>query len=354
MKERKILTKQNPSPEGTTAGGERRSREGAIRIGIAGGAGYTGGELIRILLNHPNAEIIFVRSKSNARNLLSDVHTDMLGETEMKFSVSLSDKIDALFLCMGHGESVKFLSENIINEKIKIIDLSQDFRLLASRQSPVARNFVYGLPELNRNEIKKANNIANPGCFATAIQLALLPLAGKKLLNDEIHVSAVTGSSGAGQSLSDTNHFTWRNNNISIYKPFTHQHLAEMRQSIMRLQKNFSSAINFIPYRGNFTRGILAAVYVNSKLSLEEAKKIYRDYYQPHPFVNISEKNPAVKQVVNTNKCILYLEKQGDKLIIQSVIDNLTKGASGQAVQNMNLIFGIDETTGLKLKPSAF
>ncbi|MBI4947762.1 MAG: N-acetyl-gamma-glutamyl-phosphate reductase [Bacteroidetes bacterium] len=324
-----------------------------VKIGIAGGAGYTGGELIRILLNHPFAEITFIHSKSNAGNLLSDVHTDLFGETEIKFSSSLSDKIDVLFLCLGHGESSKFLSENKINEKIKIIDLSQDFRI---SQKLKARNqkFVYGLPELNREEIKKADNIANPGCFATAIQLALLPLAEKKLLNSEVHISAVTGSTGAGQSLSATNHFTWRNNNISIYKAFEHQHLAEIIQSVKHLQKNFDSDINFIPYRGNFTRGILASVYTNSKLSLEEAKKIYKEYYKSHPFVSISEKNPDIKQVVNTNKCILYLEKHGDKLFIQSVIDNLTKGASGQAVQNMNLMFGLDETCGLRLKPSAF
>ena len=338
-----------------------------IKIGIAGAAGYTGGELIRILLNHPNAEITFVHSKSNAGNLASDVHADLLGETEMKFSSSLSDKIDVLFLCMGHGESVKFLAENKIGKKIKIIDLSQDFRISPKSQvsNPKSQlgnsGFIYGLPELNRDEIRRANNIANPGCFATAIQLALLPLADKKLLNDEVHVSAVTGSTGAGQALSATNHFTWRNNNISIYKAFQHQHLAEITQSVKQLQNNFSSDINIIPYRGNFTRGILAAVYVNlpagrqgSKLSLEEAKKLYKDFYKSHPFVTVSEKNPDVKQVVNTNKCILYLENHGNKLFIQSVIDNLTKGASGQAVQNMNLIFGLEETAGLKLKPSAF
>jgi N-acetyl-gamma-glutamyl-phosphate reductase len=318
-----------------------------IKVGIAGGAGYTGGELIRILLNHPNAEIVFIHSKSNAGNFLSDVHTDLLGETEMKFSSTLSDKIDVLFLCMGHGESVKFLSENKINSKIKIIDLSQDFRLSS-------KDFVYGLPESQREKIKSAKHIANPGCFATAIQLALLPLVDKKMLNDEVHVSAVTGSTGAGQSLSSTNHFTWRNNNISIYKAFTHQHLGEINQSLKQLQNNFSSEINFIPYRGNFTIGILAGVYTNSKLTIEEAKKLYKKYYKTHPFVTVSEKNPDVKQVVNTNKCILCLEKHGEKLFIQSVIDNLTKGASGQAVQNMNLVFGLDETAGLKLKPSAF
>jgi N-acetyl-gamma-glutamyl-phosphate reductase len=325
-----------------------------IKAGIAGGAGYTGGELIRILLNHPDAEIAFVHSKSNAGNLLSDVHTDLLGETEMKFTAILSDNIDVLFLCMGHGESVKFLAENKLTTKIKIIDLSQDFRINDKKFGAGKRQFVYGLPELNRKEIKNANDIANPGCFATAIQLALLPLADKKLLNDEIHVSAVTGSTGAGQALSATGHFTWRNNNISIYKAFQHQHIGEITQNVKQLQHKFSSAINFIPYRGNFARGILAAVYVNSKLSLEEAQKAYKEYYKSHPFVTISEKNPDVKQVVNTNKCILYLEKHGEKLFIQSVIDNLTKGASGQAVQNMNLIFGLEETTGLKLKPSAF
>ena len=347
MKSTKAINKTISSPEG---GGT----EAALKIGIAGAAGYTGGELIRILLNHPFSNIVFAHSKSNARNLLSDVHTDLLGETEMKFSSSLSNDIDVLFLCMGHGESVKFLSENKISDKIKIIDLSQDFRLLAGSKKPVARNFIYSLPELNRDEIKKANNIANPGCFATAIQLALLPLADKNILNGEVHVSAVTGSTGAGQSLSATNHFTWRNNNISIYKPFEHQHLAEITQSVKQLQNNFSSDINFIPYRGNFTRGILASVYITSKLSLEEAKKLYKDFYKTHPFVTISEKTPDVKQVVNTNKCILYIEKHKDKLFVQSIIDNLTKGASGQAVQNMNLMFGLEERSGLKLKASAF
>lgn len=318
-----------------------------IKIGIAGGAGYTGGELVRILLNHPNAEIVFIHSKSNAGNLLNDIHTDLLGETDIKFTSAFSNKIDVLFLCLGHGESEKFLTENKIGKEIKIIDLSQDFRINS-------KDFIYGLPELNREKIKSAKNIANPGCFATAIQLALLPLAEKNLLQDDIHVSAVTGSTGAGQSLSATNHFTWRNNNISIYKAFEHQHLAEIKQSVKQLQNNFSSDINFIPYRGNFTRGILAALYLNSKLSLQEANKVFKEYYRSDPFIIISEKTPNVKQVVNTNKCILYLEKHGGKLLIQSVIDNLTKGASGQAVQNMNLMFGMDETCGLRLKSSAF
>lgn len=318
-----------------------------IKVGIVGGAGYTGGELIRILLHHPNAEIAFVHSKSNAGNLISNVHTDLIGDTEMKFSSTISDQIHVLFLCLNHGESEKFLSENKINGKIKIIDLSQDFRLNF-------KDFVYGLPELNREKIKSATNIANPGCFATAIQLALLPLAKKNLLKNQVHVSAVTGSTGAGRSLSETNHFTWRNNNISIYKAFTHQHLKEITQSIKQLQHDFSSVINFIPYRGNFTRGILSAVYTASDLTLKEAEELYKTYYKSHPFVTITEKTPDIKQVVNTNKCLLHLEKHGENLFIQSVIDNLIKGASGQAVQNMNLIFGLDETTGLKLKPSAF
>lgn len=318
-----------------------------IKVGITGGAGYTAGELIRILLHHPNAEIVFIHSKSNAGNAISDVHTDLIGDTDIRFSSTISHKIDVLFLCLGHGESEKFLSENKIDKKIKIIDLSQDFRLKP-------KDFVYGLPELNKEKIKSASNIANPGCFATAIQLALLPLAEKNLLKNEVHVSAVTGSTGAGQSLSATNHFTWRSSNISIYKAFTHQHLAEITQSIKQLQNDFSHAINFIPYRGNFTRGILAAVYTTSNLTMEETKELYKTYYKYHPFVTITEKTPDIKQVLNTNKCLLYLEKHGDNLLIQSVIDNLTKGASGQAVQNMNLIFGLDETTGLKLKPSAF
>lgn len=324
-----------------------------IRVGIAGGAGYTGGELIRILLNHPNTKIVFVHSKSNAGNPLSTVHADLLGDTQMTFTDSYSNDIDVLFLCMGHGESVKFVSSNNIPDSVKIIDLSQDFRL-KSNQKVGTRNFVYGLPELNKEAIKNASNIANPGCFATTIQLALLPLAYKKALNNTVHVSAVTGSTGAGQSLSATNHFSWRNNNISIYKPFQHQHLGEITQSLKQLQSNFASDINFIPYRGNFSRGILAALYLTSDLSLEEAYNSYRKFYEPHPFIIVAEKTPDIKQVVNTNKCILHLEKHGTNILIQSVTDNLTKGASGQAVQNMNLIFGLDESVGLKLKASAF
>ncbi len=324
-----------------------------IKIGIAGGAGYTGGELLRILVNHPNAEIVFIHSKSNAGKFIYEVHTDLIGDTNLKFTDKLSDDIDALFLCVGHGDAKKFLAENNIHEKIKIIDLSQDFRL--DQQSTINnRQFVYGLPELNRDKIKTAKNIANPGCFATCLQLALLPLAANSLLKKDIHISATTGSTGAGQSLNATSHFTWRQNNLSIYKAFEHQHLAEIGQSLNSLQKGFTSEINFIPYRGSFTRGIIASVYTECDLSLDEAKKLYEAYYQTHPFVYVSKTNIDLKQVVNTNKGLLYLQKHSDKLLITSVIDNLLKGASGQAVQNMNLLFGLDEMAGLKLKAAYF
>lgn len=324
-----------------------------IKIGIAGGAGYTGGELLRILVNHPNAEIVFVHSKSNAGKFIYEVHTDLIGDTNLKFAAELSDGIDALFLCVGHGEAKKFLTENKISDKVKVIDLSQDFRLTANAES-AGRSFVYGLPELNYEKIKAAKNIANPGCFATCIQLALLPLAAKSALKNDVHISATTGSTGAGQSLSGTSHFTWRQNNLSIYKAFEHQHLAEIGQSLQSLQNNFSKELNFIPYRGSFTRGIIASVYTNSDLSLEEAQKAYEAYYANHPFVHVSKTSIDLKQVVNTNKCLLHLEKHKDKLLITSIIDNLLKGASGQAVQNMNLMFGLDETAGLKLKAAYF
>ncbi len=319
-----------------------------IRIGIAGGAGYTGGELLRILLRHPNAAICFVHSKSQAGKPLYAAHPDLMGETNMSFNEHMPTEagIDVLFLCMGHGESKEFLKQNSF-EGVKIIDLSQDFR-------DESNGFVYGLPELNREKIQEARNIANPGCFATAIQLALLPLAKAGLLQHEVHVSAVTGSTGAGQSLSPTSHFSWRSNNISVYKAFTHQHLKEIRQSLNRLQSGFAQKIHFIPYRGSFTRGILASCYTQCNLSLEEAQKLYSDYYRGHAFTHLSSIELDVKQVVNTNKCLLHLEKYEDQLLITSVIDNLTKGASGQAVQNMNLMFGLDESTGLRLKPVAF
>lgn len=324
-----------------------------INVGVVGGAGYTGGELLRILVNHPHVDINFVHSKSNAGNLISDIHTDLIGDTDIKFTDKLSDAIDVLFLCTGHGEAKKFLSENKINAKIKIIDLSQDFRLNASNKG-LEQPFVYGLPELNRDKIKQAHNIANPGCFATCIQLALLPLAAKGLLTNDVHISATTGSTGAGQSLSATSHFTWRNNNLSIYKAFEHQHLAEIGQSLTQLQNGFSNTINFIPYRGAFTRGILAAVYTTSNLSADELQKLYNDYYKGHPFTHVSKAPIDLKQVVNTNKCLLQVQKIGDRVLITSCIDNLTKGASGQAIQNMNLLFGLDETAGLKLKASYF
>jgi len=324
-----------------------------INVGIVGGAGYTGGELLRIILNHPNVEIVFVHSKSNAGNFIYDTHTDLIGDTELKFTDKLSDAIDVLFLCTGHGEAKKFLGENKISPKIKIIDLSQDFRLNASNKG-LEQPFVYGLPELNRDKIKTAHNIANPGCFATCIQLALLPLAAHNLLKDDVHISATTGSTGAGQSLTTTSHFSWRNNNLSIYKAFEHQHLAEIGQSLMQLQTGFKSELNFIPYRGAFTRGIMASLYTKCDLSIEEVQAMYVGYYKEHPFVNVSKKPIDLKQVVNTNKGLLQVQKFGDKLLITSCIDNLLKGASGQAVQNMNLLFGLEETAGLKLKATYF
>jgi N-acetyl-gamma-glutamyl-phosphate reductase len=325
----------------------------AIRIGIVGGAGYTGGELLRILINHPRAEIVFVHSKSNAGKLVSDVHTDLFGDTDTKFSDTLSQDIDVLFLCVGHGDARKFLDANSIAERIKIIDLSQDFRL-SQNSIHGNRNFVYGLPELNKEKIKNADNIANPGCFASCVQIGLLPLAASGNLNAEVHINATTGSTGAGQSLGATTHFSWRNNNLSIYKAFEHQHLNEIGESLIQLQKDFNKELSFIPQRGNFTRGILAAMYLESDLSLEEAQQIYTNYYASHPFTHMSRKNIDLKQVVNTNKALVYLEKHGSKLFIISIVDNLLKGASGHAVQNMNLMFGLDEMEGLRLKGVGF
>ena len=326
---------------------------GAIRIGIVGGAGYTGGELLRILINHPRAEIVFVHSKSNAGKPVSNVHTDLIGDTDIRFSDTISQDIDVLFLCVGHGDARKFLDANSIAERIKIIDLSQDFRL-SHNSVHGNRNFVYGLPELNKENIKNAANIANPGCFATCIQIGLLPLAASGNLNAEVHINATTGSTGAGQSPGATTHFSWRNNNLSIYKAFEHQHLNEIGESLIQLQKEFNKELSFIPQRGNFTRGILATMYLESDLSLEDAQQIYTHYYASHPFTHISKDNIDLKQVVNTNKALVYLEKHGSKLFIISIIDNLLKGASGQAVQNMNLMFGLDETEGLRLKGVGF
>lgn len=334
---------------------------GKIKVGIAGGAGYTGGELLRILVNHPGVDILSVHSNSNAGKFISDIHTDLFGDTSLEFTNTLSQDIDVLFLCVGHGDARKFLEANTIEDSIKIIDLSQDFRLAESSKLK-ARSFVYGLPELNRDRIKTASNIANPGCFATTIEIGLLPLAAKGLLHSEIHINATTGSTGAGQSLAVTSHFTWRNNNLSIYKAFEHQHLNEIGESLAQLQSDLAPSpperagvkLNFIPQRGNFTRGILAAIYLESDLTLEEATNIYEDFYADHPFTHVSKKNIDLKQVVNTNKALVHLEKHGNKLLIISMIDNLLKGASGHAVQNMNLMFGIEETTGLRLKAAAF
>lgn len=325
-----------------------------INAGIVGGAGYTGGELLRILVNHPQVTIAFVHSKSNAGNLISDVHTDLTGDTGLVFTDTLSQDIDVLFLCVGHGDAKKFLEANSIDDRIHIIDLSQDFRLHPER-SLANNGFIYGLPELQRDAIKSAKNIANPGCFATCIQLALLPLAKAGALTDEIHISATTGSTGAGQSLSLTSHFSWRNNNSSVYKPFGHQHLNEISQSLQQLGSPLNrDQIYFIPYRGNFSRGIIASLYTKCSLSEDEAVQLFADYYKDHPFTHVLDRNIDLKQVVNTNKCFLHVEKHGDKLLIMSIIDNLLKGASGQAVQNMNLLFGFDETAGLKLKATAF
>lgn len=321
-----------------------------IKAGVIGGAGYTAGELLRILVNHPNVEIVFVNSSSNAGNPVVDVHSGLVGETDLVFTSELPfEQVDALFLCSAHGDSKKFMDENNVPANLKIIDLSTDYR-----EKRTDHDFVYGLPELNRDAIRNAQHIANPGCFATCIQVALLPLAAAGLLTDEVHVNAITGSTGAGVKPSSTSHFSWRNNNISIYKAFDHQHLQEIGQSLRQLQAGFDKAVNFIPVRGNFARGIYATSYINCSLSIDEAKKLYKDYYQDAAFTFIVNKNPDMKQVVNTNKAIVYLEKHGDKLLIVSMIDNLLKGASGQAVQNMNLMFGLDEKAGLGLKSIGF
>lgn len=319
-----------------------------IKVGIVGGAGYTAGEALRILLNHPQVEIVFVNSTSNAGNKLYDVHEGLFGETEMVFTEELPlDKIDALFICSGHGDSRKFMESHDVPASVKIIDLSTDYR-------DESDGFVYGLPELNMERIKKANKIANPGCFATAIQLGLLPLAANGLLKSEVHVNAITGSTGAGVKPGATSHFSWRNGNISVYKAFQHQHLKEIGQSMRQLQPGFCHDINFIPVRGNFSRGIFVSTYTECDLELEEVKKLYEDFYKDAVFTFVMDKNPDLKQVVNTNKGIVHLEKHGNKLFIISMVDNLLKGASGQAVHNMNIMFGLDEKCGLNLKSVAF
>jgi N-acetyl-gamma-glutamyl-phosphate reductase len=321
-----------------------------IKIGVIGGAGYTAGELLRILVHHPNVEIVFVISSSNAGNPIVDVHSGLVGETELMFTSELPfASVDALFLCSAHGDSKKFMDENQLPSTLKIIDLSTDYR-----EKRADHDFIYGLPEMNRNLISTATRIANPGCFATAIQLALLPLASAGLLTDEVHVNAITGSTGAGVKPSASTHFSWRNSNISVYKAFDHQHLQEIGQSLRQLQPGFDKAVNFIPVRGNFARGIYATAYINCNLTIDQAKTLYNHYYKDAVFTFVVDKNPDMKQVVNTNKAIVYLEKHGSKLLVISMIDNLLKGASGQAVQNMNLMFGLDEKAGLGLKSIGF
>jgi len=318
-----------------------------IKVAIEGAAGYTAGELLRILLYHPYVKVKYVHSESNAGKPVTSVHKDLSGETDLIFNEIDYNDTDVVFLCKGHGQSVKFMQQNFLHEHVKVIDLSTDFR-------DESEGFVYGLPELQREKIKTARLIANPGCFATSIELALLPLASAGLLESEIHITSITGSTGAGQSPSETTHFSWRNNNVSVYKPFRHQHLKEIVMCLNQLQPGFTKSVNLVPIRGNFSRGILTSCYTECSASQAEIEKLYHDFYQSHPFTVISKENPDLKQVVNTNKCILYLERFEDKLYILSLIDNLTKGASGQAVQNMNLVFGIPEDTGLRLKPIGF
>ena len=321
-----------------------------IRAGIIGGAGYTAGELIRLLINHPDVELAWVNSTSNAGNRIDSVHQGLIGETDLAFTNETPfDKVDVLFFCTPHGESRKFIESHEIPEEMKIVDLSQDFRI-----NDGTHDFIYGLPELNRKYIIRGKHVANPGCFATAIQLALLPLAKNLLLNNDIHITAITGSTGAGVKPSATSHYSWRNDNISVYKPFRHQHLAEIRQTLSTVQNSFNSEIDLIPMRGCFSRGIFVAAYMDCPIALDELKKLYEDYYDDHRFTFLSERMPDLKDVFNTNKCILHLEKEDGKLLIISVIDNLLKGASGQAVHNMNLLFGLHERTSLNLKASAF
>lgn len=329
-----------------------------IQVGIIGGAGYTGGELIRLLIHHPQVTVSFIHSRSQAGKPVANTHQDLLGDTDLQFTDDLSaltnGSIDVLFLCLGHGESKKFVAENTIHDNIKIIDLANDFRLQANAVAG-NRTFVYGLPELNKAAIQQAQNIANPGCFATAIQVGLLPLAQAGLLG-EVYTTGITGSTGAGQSLSATSHFSWRANNIQAYKTLTHQHLGEIVQSISQLNgaAETRSGINFVPWRGDFTRGIFISSQLNSDLSLPELQTLYKEFYADAAFTHISDEPIFLKQVVNTNKAIIQLEKVGTKLVVHSAIDNLLKGASGQAVQNMNLMFGVEERTGLGLKPGGF
>lgn len=321
-----------------------------IKIGILGAAGYTGGELLRVLLNHPQADIRFAHSESHAGKPVSDVHEGLEGETDMTFAdtMSLADA-DVLFFCFGHGKSAQFIKEHRIPENVRIIDLAQDFRLAAE-----GNDYVYGLPEINKEQIARARHVANPGCFATCIQLGLLPAASMGLLTHDVSVNAITGSTGAGQKPGATTHFSWRSNNMSIYKAFSHQHVPEIRQSLRQVQGHLDAEIDFIPYRGDFARGIFATEVVRTDAPIEQVVDTYKAFYQHAAFSHYCDKAIDLKQVVNTNKCLVHCDKYGDKLLITSAIDNLLKGAVGQAVQNMNIMFGIDETTGLRLKASAF
>ena len=322
---------------------------GRLRIGIFGAAGYTGGELMRLLLNHPAAEIVFAHSESNAGNLVSDVHEGMVGDCELCFCRDYSfGHVDVIFLCFGHGKSEAFLKEHTIPADVKVIDLAQDFRIAGKH------DFVYGLPEMHRDAIRKANRLANPGCFATCIQLALLPALKAGIISGDIHVNGITGSTGAGQKPGATTHFSWRNDNISVYKTFTHQHLLEINQTVQELCPGYAGRVLFIPQRGCFTRGIFVTAYAKCDKPIEEIQQIYADYYRGAAFTHVVTKSPDIKQVVNTNKAVVYVEKYEDQLLMVSCIDNLLKGAVGQAVQNMNLMFGIDEKAGLRLKASAF
>ena len=326
-----------------------------IKVGILGAAGYTGGELIRVLLNHPEAEIVFANSESNAGNLVSDVHEGLVGDTDLRFTDQMPfGDVDVVFFCFGHGKSRQFLQEHDIPDSVSIIDLAQDFRIKDDKIKNDKFDFVYGLPEINREEIQKARRVANPGCFATAIQLALLPAANLNLLKEDVSVNAITGSTGAGQKPGATTHFSWRTDNLSIYKPFQHQHIAEIRQSLKQTQGYLDADIDFIPYRGNFARGIFCTAVVRTPAPIDDIVEAYKDFYADAAFTHYTDNPIDLKQVVNTNKALVHCEKYGNKLLITSAIDNLLKGAVGQAVQNMNLMFGIDERAGLRLKANAF
>lgn len=321
-----------------------------IKIGILGAAGYTGGELIRLLLNHPEAEIVFANSESNAGNLVADVHEGLLGDTDLRFTSEMPfDKVDVVFFCFGHGKSEQFLREHTIPAHVKIIDLAQDFRIAAPDN-----DYVYGLPEINRERIAAAQHVANPGCFATCIQLGLLPAAKLGIVKGDIAVNAITGSTGAGQKPGATTHFSWRNNNMSIYKAFCHQHVPEICQSLKQVQGELDAEIDFIPYRGDFARGIFATQVVKTDMPIEQIVEAYKAFYKDAPFTHYVDNAIDMKQVVNTNKALVHCDKFGNKLLITSTIDNLLKGAVGQAVQNMNIMFGVEETMGLKLKAGAF